>query len=364
MKLSKKDYQLISDRWKTLGVNSPSNKLYKASEVQSKFSHKSESNNFEFVPCPICKEDKYAIFHKRIKFIKYSKKKSNNIIMEILITFFGEKIISKLLSLLLRKTVDLFQHQYRVVQCSHCGFLYRNPTYRINRIKKVYNKNYLEFLTGDYSREREKIYEEVLDCLDFDKRTAVFNRHRLLDIGCGMGLFLNYIRSRGKWDTYGLDFAEDCIAYAQQKFNLRNVQVGNLHKDAFEDNYFDVVTLWSVAAHLEDPVNMFIKIHEVLRPGGLLMVYTVNAGSLQHKYYLESWNGFHGNHLVFFNAESLCTALEKSGFSSVTLAYDDRDFNCWSKGNIIPKEDINYFSELMQKGNMGNMLMVLAENGR
>jgi 2-polyprenyl-3-methyl-5-hydroxy-6-metoxy-1,4-benzoquinol methylase len=362
MKLSKKDYQIILARWETRGINSPSNKLFKASEAQSKFSHKPESKYFEFVPCPICREDNYAIFHKKTTFMKYRRNKFVNAIIEVLVSLLGGKIISKIFSFLLRKEVNVFQYQYRVVQCSQCGFLYRNPTYRMRQIKKVYNKNYLKFLAGSYSSEREKMYKDVLERLDFDKRTADFERRRVLDIGCGIGLFLNYIRSK-EWDTYGLDFAEDCIKYAQQEFNLHNVQVGNLNKDTYKESYFDVVTLWSVAAHLEDPINMFIKIHNVLRPGGLLLVYTINAGSLQHKYYLDKWNGFWGNHLVFFDSESLRTALEKSGFSSLTNVYDDRDFNHWSKDNTILKEDINYFSELMQKGNMGNMLMVLATNG-
>ena len=95
------------------------------------------------------------------------------------------------------------------------------------------------------------------------------------------------MKSKG-WATYGFDFAEDAIEYGKKELGLDNIEVGNLREDSFADNTFEAVSLISVAAHLDEPMKMFTNIHKILKEGGILLIWTVNAGSLNHKYFMEN----------------------------------------------------------------------------
>ena len=47
---------------------------------------------------------------------------------------------------------------YHVVRCPACGFLYRNPGIRPERLGDLYSGRYGRFLTGKYARERRRRY--------------------------------------------------------------------------------------------------------------------------------------------------------------------------------------------------------------
>ena len=80
---------------------------------------------------------------------------------------------------------------------------------------------------------------------------------------------------------------------------------------------FDVVTLWSVLAHLPRPVDDFKTIRGLLKPGGVLLVLTVNANSLQLKASMDDWGGFTPNHLKIFSPSTLSLLFERAGFGTV-----------------------------------------------
>ena len=46
--------------------------------------------------------------------------------------------------------------EYSVVRCPGCGFLYRNPNIRPERLGDLYATGYSRFLTGKYARNRQR----------------------------------------------------------------------------------------------------------------------------------------------------------------------------------------------------------------
>ena len=64
---------------------------------------------------------------------------------------------------------------------------------------------------------------------------------------------------------------------------------------------FDVITMWSVLAHLAEPVEDLTMLRRLLAPDGVLLLLTVNAGSLKLRRQLAAWDGFTPNHLIFFS---------------------------------------------------------------
>ena len=360
MKLTPQKFQKIKNEWNSKQFAHSSENVLSATDLQSVYKEKYDNEYFRFVPCPVCHSNNFFIFHKKTKPLKYAKKKYQNFLITILVHVFGKHISSCILTLIFRRPINI--SGYTVVKCTNCNLLFRNPIYRQKKLQNVYNQGYLKFLSGEYSQKRIGVYKNILNVLDLKKRTLNFNRRRVLDIGCGFGLFLDLMRS-DDWEPYGLDFAEDCIEYAQNVLGLENTQKGDVDETLFEDDFFDLVTLLSVVAHLKNPIKMFKIIHKILRPGGFLIIYTVNANSLMHQYHKEKWTGFSKNHIIFFDSTTICAALKIAGFVKTETISDNRVIDLFSKIGVIPKKHIKYFSNTNQKEILGDMLIVIATNG-
>jgi len=207
---------------------------------------------------------------------------------------------------------------YRVVRCPSCGFLYRNPGVRPERLGDLYSGGgYARFLTGRYGRGRQRHYREVMDA--FAPLFADGRGRRLLDYGRGAGLFLEVAHERG-FAPYGVDLAPDAVAVARERPGGARSYVG-APDDVPEISRggFDVVTMWSVLAHLPRPVDDLTRLRRLLAPDGVLLISTVNANSLLLKAYHEGWGGFTPNHLVFFSPATLPMLLRGAGFQAVVM---------------------------------------------
>src|SRR3989338_1605658 len=135
---------------------------------------------------------------------------------------------------------------------------------------------------------------------------------RILDIGCGSGDFLTHINSK-VFEKYGVEVNphgyEKCKRQGLKVFN------GELKDIGFEMGYFDVITMWHVLEHVDEPENLLIEVRRILKSGGLLIVATPNTDSWGFKLGLKDW--FHldsPRHLILYNRRSLGILLEKTGF--------------------------------------------------
>jgi 2-polyprenyl-3-methyl-5-hydroxy-6-metoxy-1,4-benzoquinol methylase len=140
---------------------------------------------------------------------------------------------------------------------------------------------------------------------------------RLLDIGCGSGAWLGWMRTLG-WEVEGIDFDENAIQAARGE-NL-NVHTGTLEAQSYPSDTFDVINLNHVIEHVPDPVGLLTEIRRILKPGGKLVLATPNAASIGHRLFGSDWRGLEPpRHLHIFTPPSMLAALQKAGFSEVTL---------------------------------------------
>jgi SAM-dependent methyltransferase len=207
---------------------------------------------------------------------------------------------------------------YRVVGCPGCGFLYRNPNIRPERLGDLYASGYSRFLTGAYATDRQRRYRVVMEGV-----APVLDRgdgRRLLDFGCGAGLFLELAEQRG-FAAYGVDLSPDSVAQARTRLSSAKVFHGSPGDVAeIAAGGFDVVTMWSVLAHLPRPVADLSMLRGLLTDHGVLVILTVNAGSLHLAGLADRWQGFTRNHLMFYSRDTLPRLLRKAGFGAVGFA--------------------------------------------
>lgn len=96
---------------------------------------------------------------------------------------------------------------------------------------------------------------------------------RLLDAGCGTGLFLEAAAARG-WNAVGVDPARAAMVAASAR-GLRVIH-GHLDDPSLQEGSFDAVTALQVVEHLPDPRVFLARCARLLRPGGVLLVATPN----------------------------------------------------------------------------------------
>jgi SAM-dependent methyltransferase len=93
---------------------------------------------------------------------------------------------------------------------------------------------------------------------------------RLLDVGCGYGFFLEEM-ARRNWQVDGIEISATGRVYAREKFGL-NVSDRPLPRSDWQDNCYDVITLFYVIEHLQDPKSLLGEVRRLLRTGGLLLL--------------------------------------------------------------------------------------------
>lgn len=112
---------------------------------------------------------------------------------------------------------------------------------------------------------------------------------RLLDIGCGVGLFLRQARAR--YETFGCDVSTYAACQASG-FSRGGVIVSDAGMGlAFKDNVFDIVTAFDVVEHMDEPAHLFKEAMRLLRPDGIFVFSSPNPCSFGKTIKGKRWAG-------------------------------------------------------------------------
>ncbi len=142
-----------------------------------------------------------------------------------------------------------------------------------------------------------------------------FGNRRILDVGCGQGLYLADMHKEG-WDVYGCDISREKVECLSRVFGPHHVLLGEVDALSFPGGFFDAVSLWHVIEHLYDSASALQRVYELLRPGGRLVIGTPNATSPEARTFGRWWVGYDvPRHLVVFSRRSLLAQLERAGFA-------------------------------------------------
>lgn len=251
---------------------------------------------------------------------------------------------------------------YHVVRCPTCGLLYRQPGIKPERLGELYEGRYDKFLVGHYGKGRQRRYLLTLDAVS--PLLDAGGGRRLLDFGCGAGQFLDIAHDRG-FDPYGVDLSQASIEHARTKPSGANAYFGSpMEVPEIAAGGFDVITMWSVLAHLPRPVEDITMLRGLLAPGGVLLIFTVNANSLLLRATLDSWNGFTENHLKMFSPQTLPLLLRKAGFEAVALPPFYGDTVEAGTTRLRPGGQRRLRRNVERGGNRGNMMRAVAFTDR
>ena len=103
---------------------------------------------------------------------------------------------------------------------------------------------------------------------------------RLLDFGCGNGVFTQWFLHKAK-RVSALDHNPQQLEFAKREFPRLETVQGKGGTLPFEDCVFEVVVMSDVLEHVDDDRVTAAEIIRVLKPGGRVVVTVPNRGPLQ-----------------------------------------------------------------------------------
>ena len=206
---------------------------------------------------------------------------------------------------------------YRIVKCEECGLIFTNPM-------PALQSSYEETEDETYLRSRPQRVRTA------ERLIRRLRRYKdggdLLDVGCSTGILL---------DAASKHFRVEGIELSQWAFD----QASARHKvyrrplrDLDLEQTYDVVTLMGVIEHFENPTAEIQAIHDVLKPGGLFVVYTGDVDAWLPRILGKKWWWYQGMHLFYFSRSTCESLLNKCGFNVLATDNHCTYFELYSLG--------------------------------
>lgn len=217
-----------------------------------------------------------------------------------------------------RCTNPHYGQHLQIVECRHCGLVYTNPRWSPEETLAAYEA-VEDTIYVEERRGRELTFAHHLR--DMEKVIGPAAGRALLDVGAYIGVFVEVAAAAG-WDATGVEPSAWAAAEAARR-GLR-VHEGTLTAPALGDRQFDVVTLWDVIEHLHDPAGELTRAYDRLRPGGWIVVHTMDIDALTARLMGSRWPWLMDMHLYYFSRKTLAAMVAAAGFEVAKIGPQGR----------------------------------------
>lgn len=146
---------------------------------------------------------------------------------------------------------------------------------------------YKYYVTTHFNKIRD------ISLQSFEKQRKIFrayykhylpkdNNSKILDIGCGYGSFLYFLRKEGYLNSYGIDISQEQIDTAK-KFGIENVECIDLMEYLSAHKLsFDCIVALDVVEHFtkKEILALLDAVYSALKPDGIFIMQSPNAEGL------------------------------------------------------------------------------------
>ncbi len=240
--------------------------------------------------------------------------------------------------------------------CHDCQLVFSDKNIKTNQ---EFSKLYENYYRNEIPVRFNFGVEYLLRLLRLYRALKIFTispkAKSVLDIGSGRGLTLYYLKKYFKFNTtIGTQLEKNSLEFSRNKLGL-DVYSQDLLELNLKDNSLDLITIWHVLEHVKDPEEYLIKIYQLLKKGGKLIIEVPNFNSWTRKWTGKYWLGldlkYHLTHFTYKSLSKLLTkynykiklvhtfSLEYSTFISTQsiisrLTKSDQLFFSWIQGNV------------------------------
>ena len=190
--------------------------------------------------------------------------------------------------------------------CLNCGLVYQSPRMTSSESVDFYVQEYRLLNEGSAEPTTRNLANQLgrSESLFIFARPSISMVRQHLDIGCSVGVLLNYFQKAFLCRSVGIEPNEVHRAHAKKDGLPVYSNLDELEKN--EKDRFDLVSMVHVLEHLPDPVSYLSHLRErLLAQDGWLLVEVPN---------LYAHDSFEIAHLVSYSSHTLTQVMEKAGF--------------------------------------------------
>ena len=226
-----------------------------------------------------------------------------------------------------------------VVRCAQCRHVFLDIAHNDGSIEEMYRQ---------YGSTYETVYFEGINAgveKNIDRFLARCRKYcaaagpkpQLLDIGCGSGALLRRAQLAG-FVCQGIEISAPLADQARQQTGCP-VHTCFLADANLPEGSFDVITMYDVIEHLQSPRTDIARARALLRPGGVLFLFTPNENALPRMiakacYRLTAHAVsrplevlYYAHHLSYFTRASLSRLLQDAGFDIMGIHMQPYDLS-------------------------------------
>lgn len=205
-----------------------------------------------------------------------------------------------------------------VAPCARCGSAVKTPFFDDDELRELYahyDHHEMHFVPGAGELDNLAVKVRRIE-------RHVPQRGRLLEIGCGRGWLLSQALKRG-WDAEGVELAgssrdnllpdvRDRVRFVASERDFASLPEGS----------YDAVCSYQVLEHLTRPAESVRCWTRALKPGGVLVLDTPNAGGWGARRYRERWvHHAREDHFVLYTRRALEHLIRENGLRTVSVTY-------------------------------------------
>lgn len=200
---------------------------------------------------------------------------------------------------------------FDLVECPTCAARYLWPLPTAEELQDLYSPHYYG---SDW-------YKQLGWGTAFAKFGLSKKGGRFLDVGCGLGFFIEGIRKNSNWEVYGVEFTAGATDFARGQLGL-DVRQGELVDVHYPPAFFDYVQIRNVLEHVREPMTLLRECLRILKPDGVLDLHVPN-GRVDSADLLEFYRSCgeppfsKSGHLFFFPKQTLIWMFEEAGLKLV-----------------------------------------------
>lgn len=223
--------------------------------------------------------------------------------------------------------IDYSQMVRNIVKCENCGFVYRTPILDEAETARLYASPYRDHILENETADQ--YFDRIMAIPDDQSEIAAkldwleprvghdFMGCTVLDVGCGVGVFLAKVRTR--WlnaRVYGVEPCESFAVTTARRLK-RPVFVGPYESHLFPR--MDLITLLHVLEHVHDPLAMLREVVKDMAVDGIIYIETPSVKDfevlpLEHDRFMSP-------HLYFFSLDSMRELCERAGLRVIESEY-------------------------------------------
>lgn len=192
-----------------------------------------------------------------------------------------------------------------MLHCNNCGAEWQQTpeqfTYTEDYYKKIWG--YSEETDAFVAKSKYVMSKQIISII------KKYNPKTILDVGCGLGYLLSFLK---EYDAEGVEISDFARTIAEKRTGKR------VYKTLKEiKKKYDLLVFYDSFEHIVRQEQVFKDIKQVLNPNGKVIVIMPVSDSWTAKLMGKHWFEYKKDHVLFYSKKALKIQLEKHGFKAL-----------------------------------------------